>query len=48
MPKEQLSDTYLFPAYNNVTLSGQLPFGNVDTSATDVTVKIGAAHYDWQ
>ena len=41
LPKESLSDTYLFPAYNNVTLSGQLRFGNVDTVATDVTVTIG-------
>jgi hypothetical protein len=24
---EPLSDTYYFPAYNNVTLSGQLRFG---------------------
>jgi|GEM_PF-2778050 len=40
LPKEKLSDTYLFPAYNNVTLSGQLRIGNVDTVATDVTVTI--------
>jgi len=40
LPKEQLSTTYLFPAYNNVTLSGQLRFGNVDTVATTVTVTI--------
>ncbi len=41
LPKEQLSDTYYFPAYNNVTLDGQLRFANVDTVATDVTVTIG-------
>jgi hypothetical protein len=41
LPKEKLSDTYYFPAYNNVTLDGQLRFGNVDTIATDVTVTIG-------
>jgi len=41
LPKEALSDTYYLPAYNNVTLSGQLRIGNVDTIATDVTVKIG-------
>jgi hypothetical protein len=41
LPKEQLSDTYYFPAYNNVTLDGQLRFGNVDTIPTDVTVTIG-------
>jgi hypothetical protein len=41
LPKEQLSDTYYFPAYNNLTLSGQLRFANVDTFATEVTVTIG-------
>ena len=40
LPKEALSDTYLFPAYNNVTLDGQLRFGNVDTIPTTVTVTI--------
>ena len=40
LPKEQLSDTYYFPAYNNVSLSGQLRIANVGTSATDVTVTI--------
>jgi hypothetical protein len=41
LPEEQLSDTYYFPAYNNVTLDGQLRFANVDTIATSVTVTIG-------
>ena len=41
LPKEALSDTYWFPAYNNVTLSGQLRISNVDTVSTTVTVKIG-------
>jgi hypothetical protein len=41
LPREQLSDTYYFPAYNNLTLSGQLRFANVDTIATNVTVTIG-------
>jgi hypothetical protein len=41
LPKEQLSDTYYFPAYNNVTLDGQLRFGNVGTQPTTVTVSIG-------
>jgi hypothetical protein len=41
LPREQLSDTYYFPAYNNITLDGQLRFGNVDTIATNVTVIIG-------
>ena len=40
LPKGQLSDTYLFPAYDNVTLDGQLRFGNVDTVPTTVTVTI--------
>jgi hypothetical protein len=41
LPKEQLSDTYYFPSYNNVSLSGQLRFGNVDTVGTWVRVVIG-------
>jgi hypothetical protein len=40
LPKEALSDTYILPAYNNVTLDGQLRFGNVDTLPTTVTVTI--------
>jgi hypothetical protein len=27
LPVSQVSDTYLFPAYNNVTLNEQLRFG---------------------
>jgi hypothetical protein len=45
LPKEALSDTYYFPAYNNLTLSGQLRLGNVDTVATDVTVTIAGVAY---
>jgi hypothetical protein len=41
LPKEQLSDSYYFPSYNNVSLSGQLRFGNVDTVGTWVRVMIG-------
>jgi hypothetical protein len=41
LPQEQLSDSYVFPAYNNITLNGQLRFGNVDIIDTDVTVTIG-------
>jgi hypothetical protein len=42
MPAGQLSDTYLFPAYNNVTLNEQLRFGNVDpVNDSTVTVTIG-------
>ena len=40
LPLQALSDTYLFPAYNNVTLSGQLRFGNVGTQPTTVTITI--------
>ena len=40
LPQEQLSDTYYFPAYNNVTLSEQIRFANVDTVPTTVTVTI--------
>ncbi len=40
LPQEQLSTNYNFPAYNNVTLDGQLRFGNVGNSATTVTVTI--------
>ncbi len=41
LPASQVSDTYVFPAYNNVTLDEQLRFGNVDTVDTTVTVTIG-------
>ncbi len=41
LPASQVSDTYVFPAYNNVTLDEQLRFGNVDTVDTNVTVTIG-------
>jgi len=40
LPQSQLSDTYLFPAYDNVSLDGQLRFGNVGTTPTTVTVTI--------
>jgi thermitase len=41
MPAGGLSDKYIFPSYNNVTLDEQLRIGNVDTVATTVTVTIG-------
>ncbi len=41
LPVGQVSDTYVFPSYNNVTLDEQLRFGNVDTVDTTVTVTIG-------
>jgi len=43
LPASQVSDTYVFPAYDNVTLDGQLRFGNVGTSPTTVTVTINGA-----
>ncbi len=41
LPAGQVSDTYVFPAYNNITLDEQLRFGNVDTVDTTVTITIG-------
>jgi hypothetical protein len=41
VPAEQLSNKYLFPAYNNVTLNEQLRIANVDTVQSIVTVRIG-------
>ena len=41
LPAEQLSDTYVFPAYNNVTLDEQLRIGNVDSVSSTVKVTIG-------
>jgi hypothetical protein len=41
LPKEQLSDQYVFPGYNNVTLNEQLRIGNVDSVESTVTVTIG-------
>lgn len=40
LPQSLLSDTYYFPAYNNVTLSGQLRIANADSVSTNVTVNI--------
>ncbi len=40
LPAGQVSDTYLFPAYNNVSLDEQLRFGNVGVASTTVTVTI--------
>jgi subtilisin-like proprotein convertase family protein len=41
LPAGQVSDTYVFPAYNNVSLDEQLRFGNVGVASTTVTVTIG-------
>ena len=42
LPASQLSTSYYFPAYNNVTLSNQLRFANLGNAQTTVTVKIGS------
>jgi hypothetical protein len=41
LPAGQASDTYEFPAYNNVSLNEQLRIGNVDTVDSTVNVTIG-------
>jgi len=41
MTAEQLSDKYIYSAYNNVTLNDQLRISNVDTVSSTVTVTIG-------
>ena len=40
-PQEQLSNKYLFPVYDNVTLNEQLRIANVDSAPSTVTVTIG-------
>ena len=41
LPANQLTDTYVFPWYNNLDMNTQIRFGNVGNQATTVTVKIG-------
>jgi hypothetical protein len=41
MPVNQLTTSYVVPWYNNVDLNTQLRFGNVGTTNTTVTVRIG-------
>ena len=41
LPANQLTNSYMFPWYNNVDLNAQLRFGNVGTANTTVTVTIG-------
>ena len=41
LPAGQLSDSYYFPAYNNLTLDEQLRFANVGLTDTTVSVTIG-------
>src|SRR6185503_10593389 len=41
MPSNKLTNSYIFPFYNNVDLNSQLRFGNVGTAPTTVTVTVG-------
>jgi hypothetical protein len=41
LPAGQLSNKYVYPGYNNVTLDEQLRIGNVDTVPSTVVVTIG-------
>src|SRR6185503_6360026 len=41
LPSNKLTNSYIFPWYNNLDLNSQLRFGNVGTSPTIVTVTIG-------
>ncbi len=48
IPASKLTDTYLFPWYNNASaggLSSQLRFANMGSAATEVTVNIGGTSY---
>jgi tartrate-resistant acid phosphatase type 5 len=40
LPGDQVTDTYYFPWYNNVTMDTQLRFANLGDTSTDVTVTI--------
>jgi hypothetical protein len=46
LPGSLLSNTYLFPLYDNVSVDAQLRVGNVGMSATSVTVTIGGVIQD--
>ena len=41
LPTPKLTNSYVFPWYNNLDLNSQLRFGNVGTANTTVTVTIG-------
>jgi hypothetical protein len=41
MPSPKLTNSYVFPWYNNLDLNSQLRFGNVGGATTTVTVTIG-------
>src|SRR5258706_8989935 len=40
LPSNQLTDTYYFPWYNNVTMDTQLRFANLGNTSTNITVTI--------
>ena len=40
LPSNKLTNSYVFPWYNNATLDSQIRFGNVGTTGTTVTVTI--------
>jgi len=41
LPSNKLTNSYVFPWYNNASLNSQIRFGNVGTAPTTVTVTIG-------
>ena|GEM_PF-495026 len=41
LPSNQLTNSYIFPWYNNLDLNSQLRFANVGSTNTTVTVRIG-------
>ena len=41
LPSSKLTNSYIFPWYNNVDLDSQLRFGNVGTTNTTVTITVG-------
>jgi len=43
LPASQLATSYVFPWYNNRTMNTQLNIGNMGSSATTVTIKIGGS-----
>ena|GEM_PF-2675419 len=45
LPSNKLTNSYIFPWYNNLTLNSQLRFGNVGTAPTNVTVAIAGQVY---
>lgn len=46
MPKEQLTNTYLFPYYNNVAMNSQLRVSNLGDTSTTIKVYLGTQQID--